>query len=141
MKQRRRTDDGAVNYGSLLHLSGVGQYTVPLAMQGMPAVFLIGCMFFCTESPRWLARQDRWEEALSVLARVRHLPTTHLYVATEMQQVAEQLEEENRMIGGMGFKNLMKEMWTILGNRRRALLSVGVMISQQMTGTNAVWVS
>lgn len=55
-----------------------------------------------------------------------------------MQQIADQLEEERRMIGGMGFKNLMKEMWTIPGNRRRALLCIGVMISQQMTGTNAM---
>lgn len=88
-----------------------------------------------------LARQDRWEEALRVLATVRSLSATHRYVATEMQQITDQLEEERQMIGGMGFKSLMKEMWTIPGNRRRALLSVGVMISQQMTGTNAVYVS
>lgn len=85
-----------------------------------------------------LARQDRWEDATRVLSTVRNLPPEHPYLMEEMQHIADQLEEENRMIGGAGFKSLMKEMWTIPGNRRRALVSVGVMISQQMTGTNAM---
>lgn len=89
---------------------------------------------------RRLARQDRWEDTTKVLSTVRQLPAHHAYLSDEMQHIASQLEEENMMIGGAGFKNLMKEMWTIPDNRRRALISVGVMISQQMTGTNAMWV-
>ncbi|WP_423776848.1 MFS transporter [Bacillus velezensis] len=52
--------------------------------------------------------------------------------------MAEQLENERRIIGGAGFLDLMKEMWTISGNRNRALISIGLMICQQMTGTNAI---
>lgn len=85
-----------------------------------------------------LARKDRWEDALKVLSTVRNLPADHPYVVSEMQQVADQLEEERRLIGGASFMNLMREMWTVPGNRRRALVSVGVMISQQLTGTNAM---
>lgn len=48
-----KTDLGKVNYGSLLHIAGAGQYITPLAMQGLPAVLLLACMFFCNESPRW----------------------------------------------------------------------------------------
>ena len=88
-----------------------------------------------------LARMDRWEDALKVLSTVRNLPADNPYVVNEMQEVADQLEHERRLIGGASFKNLMKEMWTIPGNRRRALVSVGVMISQQLTGTNAMCVS
>ena len=29
-------------------------------------------------------------------------------------------------------------MWTIPGNRKRVLISIGLMICQQMTGTNAI---
>jgi hypothetical protein len=32
----------------------------------------------------------------------------------------------------------MKEMWTIPGNRKRALISIFLMVCQQMTGTNAI---
>jgi len=34
--------------------------------------------------------------------------------------------------------DLQKEMWLIPGNRKRALISIGLMVCQQMTGTNAI---
>lgn len=127
-----------VNYGCLLHLSSPAVYIVPIAMQGLPGVLLLGCMFFCNESPRWLARRDRWEEATHVLSIVRNLSPSHPYVQDEMQEMAHQLADERRLIGDAGLKDLMREMWFIPGNRRRALVCVGVMISQQFTGTNAM---
>lgn len=127
-----------INYGSLLHISGDAVYIVPLVMQGLPAVLLFGSMWMCNESPRWLARKDRWDEAASKLALVRGLPSTHPYVAGELAEIQEQLEHERRLIGDAKFKDLMREMWLIPGNRKRALISVGLMICQQMTGTNAM---
>ena len=50
----------------------------------------------------------------------------------------EQLENERRMVGGASFMDLQREMWLIPGNRKRALISIGLMICQQMTGTNAI---
>lgn len=55
-----------------------------------------------------------------------------------MEEMAQQLENERLLIGGSGFWDLQREMWTIKGNRNRALLSIGLMICQQMTGTNAI---
>ena len=107
-------------------------------MQGLPAVLLLSSQFFCNESPRWLARQDRWEDATSVLAKVRHLPANHPYVLGEMHDIAEQLEHERKLVGNASFKTLMLEMWKIPGNRKRVLISIGLMICQQMTGTNAM---
>jgi hypothetical protein len=34
--------------------------------------------------------------------------------------------------------SLQREMWKVPGNRKRALISIGLMICQQMTGTNAI---
>ena len=128
-----------INYGALLHISGDAVYVVPLIMQGLPAVLLFSSMWMCNESPRWLARKDRWDEAAGTLSLVRNLPSTHPYVAGELSEIQEQLEHERRLIGDAKFKDLMREMWTIPGNRKRALLSVGLMICQQMTGTNAMY--
>lgn len=50
----------------------------------------------------------------------------------------EQLENERLLIGGASFMDLQKEMWLIKGNRNRALVSIGLMVCQQMTGTNAI---
>lgn len=47
----------------------------------------------------------------------------------------DQLEYERRLIGGSFLKILVKEMITILGNRKHALITVGLMICQPMTGT------
>ncbi|PKY04056.1 general substrate transporter [Aspergillus campestris IBT 28561] len=127
-----------INYGSLQHINNAAQYLVPLAMQGLPAVLLLIGMLLCNESPRWLAKQDRWEEARSTLSRVRNLPPTHPYVDAEFQDIANQLESERQLIGGSSFWDLMKEMFLITGNRNRVLLSIFLMICQQMTGTNAI---
>ena len=110
-------------------------------MQGLPAVLLLVCIFFCNESPRWLARKDRWDDASRILSNVRQLPASHPYVASELAEIQMQLEHERRLIGDAKFKDLMREMWTIPGNRKRALITIGLMICQQMTGTNAINVS
>lgn len=127
-----------VNYGSILHIKGEAVYIVPLAMQALPAVLLGLCMFLNKESPRWLAKADRWEEATTVLARIRNLPTDHEYIQGEIRDISEQLEHERILIGGAGTKDLLREMFTIAGNRKRAFISIGLMICQQMTGTNAI---
>jgi len=127
-----------INYAVSLHFSGKTMYIFPLAIQGLPALLLFLCMLLCNESPRWLARQDRWEEAKSILARTRSLPETHPYLEEEFQEVVDALEIERRLIGDATFWNLQKEMWTIAGNRKRALISIILMICQQMTGTNAI---
>ncbi|KAJ5709971.1 hypothetical protein N7493_009563 [Penicillium malachiteum] len=127
-----------INYGALLHLSGSTMYLVPLAMQGLPAVLLFAGMTLCNESPRWLAKQDRWEEARATLSKVRALPADHPYLEEEFQAIALQLEQERALVGGSGFWDLMKEMWLIHGNRKRAMISIFLMVCQQMTGTNAI---
>ncbi|KAJ8068379.1 hypothetical protein OCU04_003941 [Sclerotinia nivalis] len=127
-----------INYGSLLHLKGDAPWIVSLALQMLPAIFLFLGIALCHESPRWLARQDNWEKATAVLSKVSNLPPDHPYIRMELEEMSEQLENERRLIGGAGFFDLMKEMWTISGNRNRALISIGLMICQQMTGTNAI---
>ncbi|KAH8600836.1 putative quinate permease [Bisporella sp. PMI_857] len=127
-----------VNYGSLKNGTGNITWQLPLALQGLPAVCLLIGIFFCKESPRWLARQDNWERATEVICLVTNLPADHPYVRNELEEMAEQLEMERRLIGGATFWDLQREMWTIKGNRNRALISIGIMICQQMTGTNAI---
>ncbi|CEN61587.1 hypothetical protein ASPCAL08240 [Aspergillus calidoustus] len=127
-----------INYGSLLHINGTAQYLVPLAMQALPAILLFIGMLLCNESPRWLAKQDRWEEARATLSSVRNLPSTHPYVEEEFQDIVRQLEFERQLVGGSSFLDLLKEMFLIAGNRKRALISIFLMVCQQMTGTNAI---
>ncbi|KAK3309350.1 general substrate transporter [Chaetomium strumarium] len=128
-----------INYSVSIHFPETRiQYVFPLAIQALPAGLLCVCMLMCQESPRWLARKDRWEDTKRVLARIRNLPPTHAYIQDEFQEIIDQLDNERRLIGGATFWNLQREMWTIAGNRKRALISIILMICQQMTGTNAI---
>lgn len=49
-------------------LKTTAAFRVPWGIQMVPAIFLFFAMIFLPESPRWLAKKDRWEEAVFVLA-------------------------------------------------------------------------
>ncbi|KAI0184527.1 general substrate transporter [Xylaria flabelliformis] len=126
------------NFGANLHLHGATKYIVPLAVQGIPALLLFSLMLICNESPRYLARKDRWEEAKNVLRRLRQLPDDHPYLQEEFREIADQLEQERRLMGDATFMSLQREMWKVKTNRHRAILSILLMVFQQLTGTNAI---
>ncbi|SPO06990.1 related to quinate transport protein [Cephalotrichum gorgonifer] len=127
-----------INYGSLLHLPPRATWMVPLATQGLCPLLLLISMLFCPESPRWLASQDQWEKATSVLSDVRGLPAEHPYVQQELLELRTALDQEKALMGDTGFWALQKECWTVPTNRRRALLTVGMITFQQWTGTGAI---
>ncbi|KAJ0159093.1 Quinate permease [Colletotrichum tanaceti] len=127
-----------INYASDLHFTGKLKYIFPLAIQGLPSLLLLICMLFCNESPRWMARQDKWEEAKRILAVLRNLPENHPYLEDEFQEIVDQINNERQLMGDATFLKMQKEMWTVKGNRNRALISIFLMICQQMTGTNAI---
>lgn len=62
----------------------------------------------------------------------------HPYVQAELLEMQTQLGEERAKVDGSGFVALQKEMWLVSGNRKRALMSIFLMVCQQMTGTNAI---
>ncbi|KAL6849686.1 hypothetical protein ACO1O0_009229 [Amphichorda felina] len=114
------------NYGSLLHISAPAVYVFPLALQSLPAI------------PRWCATKDDWERATSILSQLRGLPADSEYVRSEIEDMAEQLDHERRLTGDATARALFREMVKIPGNRKRALISIMLMICQQMTGVNAI---
>lgn len=61
----------------------------------IPAILLFLALFFLPESPRWLAKKDRWEESLAVLALVHGHGDPHsLFVTQEMAEIREMVEFE-----------------------------------------------
>jgi hypothetical protein len=127
-----------VDYGSLLHIGGDAEWIIPISMQALPAVLLFVGMLFCYETPRHLARKGNRAQARLTLASVRNLPLSHPYVEREFGVICDQIDRERILTGGDTMINLQKELWTVPSNRRRALISIGLMVSQQMTGTNAI---
>ena len=77
-----------INYGASLNEKGKVMYIVPLAVQAIPAILLFSLMMISNESPRYLARKDKWEEARQILTRVRNLPEGHPYLEEEISVTA-----------------------------------------------------
>jgi MFS family permease len=124
-----------IDFGSQQHISGNAQWIVPIAMQALPASLLGIGMIFCSESPRFLAKKDKWEESTATLCKIRELPESHPYIQAELQEMQIQLQQERSLVDGSGMKSLMRELWFVPANRKRAFIAIGLMISQQMTGT------
>lgn len=56
-----------LSYGTSF-IDGAAAFRVPWGLQAVPGIILFAAMIFLPESPRWLARNNKWEEAKSVLA-------------------------------------------------------------------------
>lgn len=68
-----------INYGinQNMDTSSATSWRVPMAVQIIPAGVLLVGGFFLHESPLWLMRKDREEEATQALESLRKLPRDH----------------------------------------------------------------
>jgi MFS family permease len=107
-----------IDYG----LSGTGNWRLMFGLAVIPAAALFVGMLFQQESPHWLIRQGREDEARAVLRRLRNSD-----IDAEISEVRELSQREG------GLRDLVSP-------KVRPLLMVGVMLAvfQQITGINTV---
>jgi MFS family permease len=75
------------------YIDGTAAFRVPWGLQMIPAIILFFGLFPLPESPRWLAKHDRWDEALGVLALVHAKgDTNNKFVQKEMQEIRDEVE-------------------------------------------------
>jgi hypothetical protein len=93
-------------------------------------------MLFQPESPRWLLKSSRDEQAIKNLVRIRKLPADDPYILWEVETVKEQLQREyNQGANQSSFKKL-KEAWSA-GNLNRLIIGMALML-QNLSGINAL---
>ncbi|KAI1843471.1 hypothetical protein JX266_010297 [Neoarthrinium moseri] len=111
------------------------QWIVPLALQLFPGVALFLGMMWCPESPRWLARGDRFDEAERILTTLRGLPSSHPYIQEELGDIRAQVEERstNHLSRKAQFKKLFQK-----GTRNRMGIGLALMFLQSFTGVNII---
>lgn len=96
------------------------------------ALFLVGC-FFVTESPRWLMRQGRPEQARTVLLRLRPLEHTE----TELAEIGASLAEEQarpKLSRGAALAEMLTERRYVLP----FVLACVILGCNQATGINSI---
>jgi sugar porter (SP) family MFS transporter len=121
-----------ISYGSSF-LAGNAAWRLPWGLQMVPAVFLFFMVFLLPESPRWLAKHDRWEEAHEVLALVHAKGDKSApFVQTELQEIREMVEFE-RANSDATYLDLFK------GNMiYRTHIGMFTQIWSQLTGMNVM---
>lgn len=106
-------------------------FRIPWGVQIVPAFILLVGLFFFPYSPRWLATQDRWEEAIKVLASLHGSNNVnHPKVLAEYKEIEEALRFE-REEATSSFAALVKPRIF-----KRVLLGMSVQMWSQLSGMN-----
>lgn len=128
------------SYGSRLHISSDSQlqWVVPNLLHIYFASIIAVLSFFAVESPRWLVKVNRNEEAANKLSKLRNLPTEHWYVQSELLDITNQLEREQEATQGTTWLGPIKELVTLPSNRYRLMLSVMSQLLGQWSGASSI---
>lgn len=96
--------------------------------------------FFQYESPRFLVKQGKSDEAAQVLSRLRQQPADSDYIATEVATVQTALALELEATKGIGWWGKVKEVFTVPSNLYRFYLATMVQILSQWSGAGSITV-
>ena len=123
-----------LDYGVSLRIApSTKQWRIPVAVQLIFGGFLFCGLFFLKESPRWLVKQGRYEEATASLAYIRNEPISNPEVLKEIAEIRASIEEELTETEGVRWKECLQP-----GNRMRFLTAFFIMFWQQFSGTNSI---
>lgn len=115
------------------YLKGTKAFRVPWGLQMLPAVFLFFMLFLLPESPRWLAKQDRWEDAEKVLILVHGKgDPNNPFVRSEMREIREDVEFERHNADVTYYELLKPSMLN------RTHIGIFTQIWSQLTGMNVM---
>ena len=118
------------------------RWRFPLAFQLVPAVLLIFVILFLPESPRWLVKAGREEDATIILARLRSDgDVTHPLVLAELASIKAAVQLERKT----AFSNSYFNMVTGRGSGklhigRRVQLATWLLFLQAWTGITTITV-
>lgn len=101
-------------------------YSIPFATQWVWVAIIIPGMFFAPESPWWLARQGRLDDAERSL---RRLSSRHVNVRAVLAQIIETDKLETQMETGSTYVDVFRKV-----NWRRTEIAIGVYSTQVLCG-------
>jgi sugar porter (SP) family MFS transporter len=121
-----------ISYGCSF-MDGEKAFRVPWGLQMLPAVILAIGLIFLPESPRWLARHDRWEETQAVLTLVHGKGDPNSpFVKLEMDEIRQAIQIE-RQNADVSWLDLFKPNMI-----NRLHIGVFTQIWSQLTGMNVM---
>jgi sugar porter (SP) family MFS transporter len=121
-----------------------GSYRIPIALQMLWALILIGGLIFLPESPRFFVKKGALDKAAKVLSTLRQQPIESNYVQEELAEIIENHERESALIPtqtyfqswGACFSGSLRDQSS---NLRRTILGTSLQMMQQWTGINFIF--
>ncbi|KAL5343559.1 general substrate transporter [Aspergillus crustosus] len=121
-----------ISYGTS-YISGTAAFRIPWGLQMIPAILLFFGMILLPESPRWLARKDRWEDCHAVLTLVHGKgDPTAPFVVREYEEIKNMCEFE-RQNADVSYLELLKPNMI-----NRTHVGIFTQIWSQLTGMNVM---
>ncbi|TQS32573.1 hypothetical protein Golomagni_07107, partial [Golovinomyces magnicellulatus] len=111
-----------------------GSYRIPIAVQFAWSLILIGGMLILPESPRFLIRAGKLDQAAKALGRLRRLPAEHPAIHEELAEVKANHDHEVSMASGSSYLDCFKP--PVL---KRQLTGCLLQMLQQLTGINFIF--
>jgi len=128
------------SWGSRIHISSDTelQWVVPNMMHIYFAVIIAVTSFFAIESPRWLVKVGKHEQAAANLAKLRNLDESHWYVQSELIDINDQLDREREATKGTSWLGPIREMFSSKSNLYRIQLSIMSQLLSQWSGASSI---
>ena len=128
------------NWGTSLHISNGSayQWIDATILHIIFAGIILILSVFAIESPRWLSKIGKRDQAAINMSKLRGLPADHAYVRAELIDIDDQLEREREATLGSGFLGPFKELFKLPGNRYRIMLGLMCQLLGQWSGGNSI---
>ncbi|OCK78589.1 general substrate transporter [Lepidopterella palustris CBS 459.81] len=110
-----------------------GSYRIPIAVQFLWALVLVGGLMILPETPRYLIKRDKYEKAAVSLGKLRRLPPDHPAIVEELNEV----EANHRYEMSIGKASYQECLRGTVG--KRLLTGCLLQALQQLTGVNFIF--
>jgi hypothetical protein len=114
------------------------QYRLVQSIPLIPVGIAFICSFFLSDTPRWLASEDRGDEALQVLAHLRRSAKNDDRLSDEYEDVQEQIRMRQQSLSGVPIWTIIREIASISTYRNRFLLGITMQTVAQWSGGNGI---
>jgi sugar porter (SP) family MFS transporter len=128
------------NYGAHIHISehSHNQWLVPSSLHIIFAGIAMILTFFQFESPRFLVKQGKADQATLVLAKLRKQAPDSDYIIAQIADIQNALDHELEATKGVGWLGKLKEMFLNKSNLYRLYLTTMVQFLSQWSGAGSI---
>ncbi|KAM0481924.1 hypothetical protein ACHAPX_003256 [Trichoderma viride] len=128
------------NYGAQLHITSGSpdQWLVPTSLHIMMSGIIFILSFFQFESPRFLVKEGKIDQAVYSFARLRQQSPDSEYVNREIALIQIGLDRELEASQGVGWLGKVKELLFNKSNLYRVYLSSMVQLLGQWSGAGSI---